>query len=1346
MNKKVLRNCIILGMLLVFGVFFTVQSQDDTPPHITILAEGLYNPVGMALLPNGNLLIAEEGTGNDDLSAGVSMMLPDGTIGRLISGFPSARDAGDLSGVPLVNVSPDGETIYIGSFNAGHLWTLASNQAETLPETPFTPDDLGVAVDRLNNVFLINPFDMTFDVDGVPIVVDATGNGVATEQANGTVRFFHRFDLLSDPLNDTEMIQAVPTGITRVDDDYYVALLGGCPYPANSGEIVVIDENRNQETVIDNLNLPIDVALGQDNRLWVLEFATFSPDGSCFTGTGYRPETGRLSYYENDMLVPVLDNLDFPGSVLPLADGSLYLTEIFNGRIVHISFDEPETAQNNEMPEIVIAEPEYVRIDDVDLALASVIDEQGLEPNIGQDFIQADEALVELGQDLFFDPILSGDMNISCATCHHPELAMGDARVLPLGTGGAGLGEARSYMQTINIMDDYAGDVHGEVPNPLIGELVPRNSPSIINTALLPVQFWDGRVQSYALGQLVTTLEDEVNVLGLTDALAVQAFFPVTSVAEMAGTTFGDELPHVIRDRISHRLMANPDYYARFSDIFAIDTIEPVHIATALAAFEQEFIFTESAWDDYIAGDINALTDEQKRGALLFFGELNPSVNCASCHSGNLFTDMQFYNLLVPQIGSGKHNGVTGREDFGRANVTFDYRDQYTFRTPTLRNISLTAPYFHSGAYASLDDVIWHHANIIEGASQYDPATYLPSAYYSSVLPFNWERQGHSASPELMNGLPLSEQDVADLVDFLQALTDPNALDLSEFTPESVPSGLELDPLPTASPMNTSASSSRENTASDTENIAETSWHFEDVAQSVGIDFEHNAFETDIFADPVAMMGGGVCWIDYDKDGWLDIYWVNSYAEDEVDYWLENGGLPQNTLYRNANGVFVDVSEETQTNLSMRGNGCIVADFNNDGWNDIFITADGDNALLLNNDTHQFEEVGELAGLNAPEWNSASAVADLNNDGWLDLFVGSYLDFDNPIPNPIGAFPQDYYGIPDHLYLNNGLNAEGVPTFTDITRELGLHIDERTLGAIFSDLDHDNDLDLYIANDGQPNRLYLNEASDNEYGFTFVDTYDTSGVNDRGSGMGVTSGDWTGDSRFDLMVTNWDRELNAIYRNNIDETGYPNFIYSTYRIGMVGLGNNMTGWGVHFADLDHDTDLDLLTVNGRVPVVNFETDAELIRLYGNRLVEGYEGQFREWTQLVGLDDIGTRMARGSALADFDNDGDLDLAINSIGGSATLLQNQEPSGNWLMVDFDESLAGTRLTATLADGTILEREVHIGSSYLASEDPRVHFGLGENTVIQSLLIRYVTGETLLLETISANQMLRIQELSD
>jgi enediyne biosynthesis protein E4 len=241
--------------------------------------------------------------------------------------------------------------------------------------------------------------------------------------------------------------------------------------------------------------------------------------------------------------------------------------------------------------------------------------------------------------------------------------------------------------------------------------------------------------------------------------------------------------------------------------------------------------------------------------------------------------------------------------------------------------------------------------------------------------------------------------------------------------------------------------------------------------------------------------------------------------------------------------------------------------------------------------------------------------------------------------------------------------------------------------------------------------------------------------------MGVASGDWTGDGWADLMVTNWDVELNAIYRNQTAESGQLDFFYSTYRIGMTGLGNNMTGWGVQFADFDLDTDLDLMTVNGRVPITNPEIDAEFVRLYGNRQAEGYPGQFREWTQRVGLRDIGTLMARGSATADFDNDGDLDVAINSISGEAVLLRNEATQGNWLIVDLGGIYPGTLVEVTLPDGQILRREVLVGSSYLASEDPRLHFGLGESSRIDKLVVTWSDGETQVQNQVPANQIILI-----
>lgn len=798
------------------------------PAQVTVVVDGLLGPVGMAALPDGGLLVAEEGTGNNDFSAGVSLIQADGTVGRLISGLESGRDAGDLSGVPLVALSPDGATLYLGNFDQRHLWTLplsAEQQAGlTLPATPYTPADLTPTMTALNNVWVINPFDLTFDPDGLPVVTDASGNGVAKQNPDGSTRFIHRFDLLTDPNKEVQKVQAVPTGIERVGDEYFVTLTGGCPYPAGVGQVVAIDEDRNQRTVVDGLNMPIDVAQGPGGAIWVLEFARFTVDASCFTGTGYQVKTGRLSRLLPDgSLEPVLTELNYPGAVLPMPDGSLYVTEVFPGRVLHVTFGPAETsAAQPTLPRIDTGgqSAEIRQIADNHAALGAVVARLGLRPNPGQDLKEGDTPLAKLGQELFFDPILSGDRNISCATCHHPDFAMADGRTLPIGTGGRGLGPERVFVDRV-VLGPEAGPlrrlpgtvdpVTGEtvVTNPFVGQFVPRNSPTIINSALFPAQFWDGRVESYALqGAAVETLESVVNDLGMTDVLAAQALFPVTSLHEMAGATLGGLPPQTIRTELLARLRGEYEYLVRFLDLFGNDSDDQTNgalaapedvitlknVVLAIAAFERRFIFTDAPWDRYLAGETAALTDQQVRGALLFFGEIKPAVNCAQCHSGDLFTDMDYHNLLAPQLGPGKGDGYTRREDWGRARVTFDIRDRYKFRTPSLRNVALTAPYFHDGAYATLESAIAHHCNIVEGATAYDPsANGVPPTFFSSLQPYQPQKQWSTAAQQLQKGLPLDPQDIADLVAFLHALTDPAATDLDLFVPLEVPSRLPLD-------------------------------------------------------------------------------------------------------------------------------------------------------------------------------------------------------------------------------------------------------------------------------------------------------------------------------------------------------------------------------------------------------------------------------------------------------------------------------------------------------------------------------------------------------------------------
>jgi hypothetical protein len=499
------------------------------------------------------------------------------------------------------------------------------------------------------------------------------------------------------------------------------------------------------------------------------------------------------------------------------------------------------------------------------------------------------------------------------------------------------------------------------------------------------------------------------------------------------------------------------------------------------------------------------------------------------------------------------------------------------------------------------------------------------------------------------------------------------------------------------------------------------------VAAEAGLTFRHGSFQESIAADPVAMMGGGLCWLDFDDDGWLDLYVVNSYSLHEVDFWMDRGGLPRNALFRNrGDGTFADVSAGSGADLALRGNGCIAGDIDQDGDTDIYVTADGPNALLLNQGQGRFTEGAEQAGIAAPEWSTAAAMADFDKDGLIDLYVASYIDLARKIPQPIGLFPQDYYGLANHLYRNLGNGA-----FEDVAQQAGLTHEERGLGAIFSDLDRDGNLDLYVANDGQPNRLYLNQGNG-----TFADISQAAGVDDRGSGMGVGAGDYNGDGWFDLVVTNFENEYNALYQNETGKNGRPVFQYATFRMGIQGFGRK-TGWGVSWLDLDLDGNLDLLTVHGKVPITDLEADRELIRYYHSR----GDGTFRDDSRAVGAPEIGPLLARGMATADYDNDGDLDVAIATIGGPLTLLQTNGAPNNWLIVALDNFAPGTLLSAALPDGRVLVRELRCGSSYLASEDPRFHLGLGQADHIERLTITLPDGQGFVYNDVAVNQIMKI-----
>jgi len=387
-------------------------------------------------------------------------------------------------------------------------------------------------------------------------------------------------------------------------------------------------------------------------------------------------------------------------------------------------------------------------------------------------------ALSKLGQALAFDKILSGNRDIACTTCHFPAFATGDGKSLSIGQGGIGLGPTRSHPQ---------------------GVFIARNAPPLFNLSAMRHLFWDGRVSVDAQGGFHTPAGSQVTPamtrafeFGAVSALAM---FPVTNRAEMRGTT-GNELAAVpdtdlqgIWAAIMRRLGAIPEYRGLFEAAYPGTRFEDMtfaHASNAIGGFiVDQFSFANSPWDRFLAGNDAALSARQLLGAQTFL-----TLKCSICHNGATFSDEQFHNVALPQIGPGEGNGATLLDDFGRLNVTGNTEDQYRFRTTPLRNVELTGPYGHDGAITTLRGFVEHYSESELKLSAYDP-TQLEPALRGTLLP---NAAAILASRDsLLKDVVLTPDLVDQLMDYMSALTDNAARSLSRSIPVRVPSGLRVD-------------------------------------------------------------------------------------------------------------------------------------------------------------------------------------------------------------------------------------------------------------------------------------------------------------------------------------------------------------------------------------------------------------------------------------------------------------------------------------------------------------------------------------------------------------------------
>ncbi len=400
-------------------------------------------------------------------------------------------------------------------------------------------------------------------------------------------------------------------------------------------------------------------------------------------------------------------------------------------------------------------------------------------------------AQVTLGQALFFDPELSGNRDVACATCHLPAFGTSDGLSLPIGTGGHGLGPARQLGAGRN--------------------RVPRNAPDVLLRGSKGVitMFWDGRVWGAPNPGYMSPANDYLPQ-GLTDVLAAQAVFPITSRDEMRGAigdldvkgqpnelaAIGDSDYDAIWQGVVARLRRIDGYRPLFAAAYpdAGDAYDIRHVANAIAAFEVQMGNAPAdPWDRFLTGDDSALDADALQGALLFYGQ----AGCSTCHSGTLLTDQRYHNLAVPQIGPGK--GALAPLDPGRAMVSGMPEDLFAFRTPPLRNVALTGPWMHNGAYTSLEAVIRHHLDPVAGLRNYDSSQLAPDLR-GHVVTDSSTVAGALRAARLLTTLDplvatprsLTDQQIDQLLAFLNALTDPAAASLESLVPDAVPSGLPV--------------------------------------------------------------------------------------------------------------------------------------------------------------------------------------------------------------------------------------------------------------------------------------------------------------------------------------------------------------------------------------------------------------------------------------------------------------------------------------------------------------------------------------------------------------------------
>ncbi len=529
---------------------------------------------------------------------------------------------------------------------------------------------------------------------------------------------------------------------------------------------------------------------------------------------------------------------------------------------------------------------------------------------------------------------------------------------------------------------------------------------------------------------------------------------------------------------------------------------------------------------------------------------------------------------------------------------------------------------------------------------------------------------------------------------------------------------------------------------------------FEEIPRSrSGIEWTHENAMSESRYLPESL-GPGCAFLDFDNDGWMDIYLVNSGP---CDFWTPPKPV-RNALYKNnRDGTFTDVTERAGVGGGTFGMGVAVGDYDNDGWPDIFVTSYGNCILYRNNRDGTFTDVTRKAGLATPGWTTSACWFDYDNDGRLDLFVCSFVDYsaahklecgDNRLGKHYYCIPRVFKGTPSFLYHNNGDGTfTEVSAGTDIAKSLG-----KGLGVVATDINNDRRMDLFVANDTVQNFLYVNRGPDKngKWNFEEIALQAEVAFSDNGqprSGMGVDAADLNNDGRQDLFVANLDQEMYSLYQN----TGQESFRDVAFIHGIAQATRLMSGWGLKFFDYDNDGRVDLILANGHPddmvesysPQVHYKEPLLLFH-------QGVDGKLSNVSAQAGPAFEERLSARGLAVGDYNNDGALDVLVGNNGGAPLLLRNNAATtNNWLGlklegVNCNRDAIGTTIVWK-AGGKTFRRLKSAGGSFLSSHDPREVLGLGSAAKLDELEIHWAAPSNTVdrLTNVPSNRYIHIVE---